>query len=501
MFWLYYIWGFFFWLLTIFGNSLEKFYVIYNSSSIIRKREFKYLSYFEKLFLVLFYRDGWFVYTFAHIFRTKEIKEYRRKQYPLIFLFHLYFDKMDYKFEDLRLLVKQYKYFNNSNYFNVKLPKIHKYCFSTTTHGFSKFLIIQKIFFKKYYNSHSSLFYIKYDNLNTVKLNLAFYIFLMNAKNRFVLLDLSKCSDWYTYNFDKRIIKRYKVPAKLPKNQLKVIQYWRDRSNFFKKLKVWKYNMLYKNILKSFKWEEKYIFLWRFNFVNYFKIRIDAKLEKLLKNYYGIKFSESSVTKHINCNKLPKYSFFYIRKNRIFNKGRYSRNRQLYRTGVYWCLWVNIIMVYGLYFIFYRFSFNFGYFWWGILALAYSTILSRVLKYNFHNIFYIIREFINLQRWYGHLIYNFRINLKEFLFSYFKKTDLFNYLEDRFNKDFNYFFNIIFFKNFDYYGKYLYKYWLEKTRNVKMTYIWMGMKEKDTSWFRYKTVIHWIKEIYRMFIT
>lgn len=28
----------------------------------------------------------------------------------------------------------------------------------------------------------------------------------------------------------------------------------------------------------------------------------------------------------------------YLRAARHFNKGRYSRNRQLYRTGVYWCI-------------------------------------------------------------------------------------------------------------------------------------------------------------------
>jgi hypothetical protein len=29
------------------------------------------------------------------------------------------------------------------------------------------------------------------------------------------------------------------------------------------------------------------------------------------------------------------YTIFFIRKQKFFNKGRYSRNRQLYRTGVY----------------------------------------------------------------------------------------------------------------------------------------------------------------------
>lgn len=56
-----------------------------------------------------------------------------------------------------------------------------------------------------------------------------------------------------------------------------------------------------------------------------------------------------------------KNKMFYIVKNKQFNKGRYSRNRQLYRTGVYWCIWLNILALYGLFYLFYGFIFNFTY--------------------------------------------------------------------------------------------------------------------------------------------
>ena len=55
------------------------------------------------------------------------------------------------------------------------------------------------------------------------------------------------------------------------------------------------------------------------------------------------------------------YLRMFLRKLKSFNKSRYSRNRQYYRTGVYMCLWLNIVLVFGLYYIFYRFSFNFNY--------------------------------------------------------------------------------------------------------------------------------------------
>lgn len=55
------------------------------------------------------------------------------------------------------------------------------------------------------------------------------------------------------------------------------------------------------------------------------------------------------------------YSNMTIRKTKSFNKSRYSRNRQYYRTGVYWCLWLNIILVFALYYAFYRYTLKFGY--------------------------------------------------------------------------------------------------------------------------------------------
>lgn len=40
--------------------------------------------------------------------------------------------------------------------------------------------------------------------------------------------------------------------------------------------------------------------------------------------------------------------YYFIRKSKNFNKGRYSRNRQVYRTGVYMCFYINVIALYLL---------------------------------------------------------------------------------------------------------------------------------------------------------
>lgn len=481
---------------------IDRKYTKNNYSSLIRKRDFKYLSYFEKLFLVLFHRQGYFTKTFANLYRVSEIANYRRNKYPLIFLFHLYLDKMDYEITDLKLLLKQYYYYKSSKSFSNKLNFILKTCFYTTKNDFLKFVIIYDILIRKYYNSHSSLFFWKYNNFNTLKLNWVFNIFLLNAKGRMLILNLDKWSDWYFFNFSDKITKKYLKKKQLTRQETENYNYWRDRKNFFIKLKYWRYHQTYKKIVRRFnptKLKHLYVSMWKFNITNYFYIIIGIYYRDVMRYFYKIKFSESSITKYINADKINKYSFFYIRKNRIFNKGRYSRNRQLYRTGVYWCLWLNIIMVYGLYFLFYRFSFNFGYIWWGIMILAYSTIFSRIVKYNFFNYFYLKREFYQLFGWYGYIF----VEIRTLILSFFKKYLINLVFFNRITKKLKYNFGI---KNYilsPFYKFIIKKYFkiLEKLRRNKIKFLWRNMNEIDTSWFRYKTIIHCIKELFRALTT
>lgn len=152
-------------------------------------------------------------------------------------------------------------------------------------------------------------------------------------------------------------------------------------------------------------------------------------------------------------------------------------------------------MVYGLYFIFYRFSFNFGYIWWGILILAYSTIFSRIVKYNFFNLYYLYKEFINLQKWYGHIFLNIIALIEDAFRNYINTINVINYIAKYKNNKYS-----LFFDNYYYYIIKAYSYWIKNKGNADLAYMWQGMKEKDTSFLRYKTVIHWFKEFYRIFI-
>lgn len=95
-----------------------------------------------------------------------------------------------------------------------------------------------------------------------------------------------------------------------------------------------------------------------------------------------------------------------LRKTKSFNKSRYSRNRQYYRTGVFLCLWANIILVMGAYYFFYRLTLKFSYVWPIMLSLFvlifvsyfsrnYIYGISLILRSTFCNIsFYIISSII-----------------------------------------------------------------------------------------------------------
>ena len=495
MFLFYLIWGFFYFILDYSHSFIENNFLVKNNPFLIRKRTFKFLSYFEKILLVLFYRKGWFEKSIANLYRKKDILDCRRNFYPTIYSFHINHDKVSYDPSNLKLMVKQYNYFFKNKFYNKKFNKIFNICFNVNNRFFLKYLMLQNLLIHNYYNLNSYFFYIEKTDINLVKLNRLFNIFLIRSSKKLINFNLDRWYDWYNFNFNTNISKYLDLKHKLSRQDIR-------------KIKEFKLNKISKWINVVFKYKKRIIFYNKFfekrfngiiffkvNLNNFFKIKINGDFSKLLK-YYTIKFSESSVSKHINEKSIKKYSIQYLRKNRIFNKGRYSRNRQLYRTGVYWCLWLNIIMVYGLYFMFYRFTFNFGYFWWGILILCYSTIFSRISKYNFYNINYLYKEFFSLVGWYGFIVFN----LFEFLENYFKSLflniNIFNYISKYKNNNFSFF--------YDNYYYYLIKFvnkFINKKKRIKIVYMWQGMKEKDNSFLRYKTFIHWVKEIYRLIIT
>lgn len=73
---------------------------------------------------------------------------------------------------------------------------------------------------------------------------------------------------------------------------------------------------------------------------------------------------------------------YVLRKTKSFNKSRYSRNRQYYRTGVFLCLWANIIFLLGGYYVFFRLTFKFSYLFI-ILLSSFMLVLFSYFSRNF----------------------------------------------------------------------------------------------------------------------
>jgi len=64
-----------------------------------------------------------------------------------------------------------------------------------------------------------------------------------------------------------------------------------------------------------------------------YKTFFETKYSFFRKNL--VKFMNTNIVKFVDLTTLNTYDIFFLRRSKIFNKGRYSRNRQFYRTGVY----------------------------------------------------------------------------------------------------------------------------------------------------------------------
>lgn len=140
---------------------IENNFLIKNNPFYLRRRTFKFISHFEKLLLVLFYKKGWFENSIANLYRRKDVLDYRKKFYPIIHAFHLNHDKVNYEINNLKFFVKQYKFYSNITKYKTKLIKIYNVCFFKKNKNFIKFLMLQNLYYKKYYNFLSYTFFKK----------------------------------------------------------------------------------------------------------------------------------------------------------------------------------------------------------------------------------------------------------------------------------------------------------------------------------------------------
>lgn len=171
-------------------------------------------------------------------------------------------------------------------------------------------------------------------------------------------------------------------------------------------------NNKFKNI-KLFKQNSINTLLYLTNLADLFsnKVNFNSFLNNQIISKFMINFSASNIVKYLSDLSVSKSMILFLRKNKIFNKSRYSRNRQTYRTGAYWCLYVNIIAVIAFYFWFYNFSINFSYIWWLLYSFILSFFFFKAIKFNFYNLNTLKLELISSVRWFYRIINSSLIQL------------------------------------------------------------------------------------------
>ena len=136
----------------------------------------------------------------------------------------------------------------------------------------------------------------------------------------------------------------------------------------------------------------KYLFLQNIKNKNV-KIQKNNKMCVLPQN------TSSSIYKYINIFDSNNVEFQFLRKNKVYNKGRYSRCRQNYRTGVYLCMYLSVASIFGLYYWFFKFNFNFSYLWWFFIVFLGSFLFPKIIKYRLYEPSILISSFYNFFLW------------------------------------------------------------------------------------------------------
>ena len=143
----------------------------------------------------------------------------------------------------------------------------------------------------------------------------------------------------------------------------------------------------------------------------------------LFTQKWAIRFNTTNALLNLNSASVANQLIYFLRKNKSFIKGRYARNRQYYRTGVYWCIWINILAIVAFYYWFYRLMFNFTYLWWFFFSLVASFVFSKFIKQNSFSFLNFKVSFFKNFFWLFMILnslYTSAISLFTLIFNYFK---------------------------------------------------------------------------------
>ncbi len=398
-------------------------------------KNFESISFFKKLFVIFFHDD------ISN--KNLNVINYRRKNFPLIHTFHV---SLYNKRVKSNVSLKQFN--KEVNFIRANLNENN-----TIKNLFSQNEVFNLYFLQKLFSKH---FYTFFEDNSSVKIN-----FLMsqiidansNALNSYKLYNLNFYSHWYKYNFDNN---RFIFPQ-LGLNKI---------HTFF-------------NISPK---KSNFNFYLNTDLRNISLVEINKSFTEKLSSLLPINFSESSTNKYINLDNVKNYCFFFLRKNKIFNKGRYSRNRQLYRTGFYWCLYFNVICVYGLYFLFYRVVFNFGYIWLFLIVFFGSFVFSRMLKYNFFNINFVTNEIVKSFNWLSLMLSNLLSFYDIFINAFFDKINKLSSNSSLFGLRFSNLSSTL-------------KFFSLSRDLFKFSFFWKSMNSHDSSVLKVNSIIHYLTQL------
>lgn len=71
---------------------------------------------------------------------------------------------------------------------------------------------------------------------------------------------------------------------------------------------------------------------------------------------------------------------YILRKNKIFNKSRYSRNRQTTRVAFYLAIVINILVIFVVFILYYKVLFKLGLLWVPFYIFLSSFFLPSFLR-------------------------------------------------------------------------------------------------------------------------
>lgn len=313
--------GFIYKFIYIFNNTTQKpivwgKYVNYVKSKITLKKFKKskrtYFSNTRYFFNILFFNLKNFKFTDSKISLKKKMLPFIIKHLPTIFF--SFIDSFEVgrvakKKKSFRLFKKIYKPFCVSSIF---LKKHDNYYYF--------------LFFNKFFFNTLSFFYFRatnFSNISNDKIALYFLLkFFINFRTNTTSIKFINVSTISKY---KNLMFNYSIKDFSSTNRSTVFTYYN----------ISKY-------LNSF-----YVYDLKNNFTD----------------VYNFNSTNNFTTNVVNGFQSNPTAINFIKLNKIYNKGKFARNKQIYRTGVIWCLWLTVLTVCAPFYYFYSFNFIFTYLW------------------------------------------------------------------------------------------------------------------------------------------